>query len=82
MVRSRRWYWGCIVERGRGRALQNWELLFLGDLEPAFVIDICLFPVRFLPYSYPENGGLGWAECLEPGPKVTHSEEKQAKPAS
>lgn len=25
---------------------------------------------------------LGGAECLEPGPKVTHSEEKQARPAS
>lgn len=87
--------WGCIVEWGRERALQNsvdrgWELLFLGDLGPAFVIEVCLSPVRFgKPFLLtsstelgPKNAGLGWAECLEPGPKVTHSEEKRARPTS
>jgi hypothetical protein len=67
---------------------RGWELLSLGD--SAFVTEVCLFPVRFEKPSLlissrelgPENGGLGWAECLEPGPKLTHSEEKQTRPAS
>lgn len=52
---------------------RGWELLSLGD--SAFVTEVCLFPVRFEKPSLlissrelgPENGGLGWAECLEPG---------------
>lgn len=52
-----------------------WELLFLGDSGLAIVTQVCLSPVRFgkpsLPTSSrepgPESGGLGWAECLEPG---------------